>query len=163
MTVKSKETRKIIVSGKASKHEIVDDTARKNMRYSTSEGVFNSASDSINNAYITPFAMSLGATSAEVGILSAAQNLASTLSQIPGAMLTEYVDRKTIWVFAQTFGKILLWIPLLLLPFLGIGNPVSIFIVIAFMISFATGVRRPAWTSLMGDVIPSSIRGRYFG
>ena len=43
MTVKSKETRKIIVSGKASKHEIVDDTARKNMRYSTSEGVFNSA------------------------------------------------------------------------------------------------------------------------
>jgi MFS family permease len=163
MTVKSKETRKIIVSGKASKHEIVDDTARKNMRYSTSEGVFNSASDSINNAYLTPFAMSLGATSAEVGILSAAQNLASTLSQIPGAMLTEYVDRKTIWVFAQTFGKILLWIPLLLLPFLGIGNPVSIFIVIAFMISFATGVRRPAWTSLMGDVIPSSIRGRYFG
>ncbi|MBI3190467.1 MFS transporter [archaeon] len=156
-------TRKIVVSGKLRKPDVADETARKNMRYSTSEGVFNSSSDSINNTFLTPFAMSMGATSAEVGILSAAQNLASTLSQIPGAMLTEYVDRKTIWIFAQTFGKILLWIPLLLLPFLGISNPVSIFIMIAFLISFATGVRRPAWTSLMGDVIPASIRGRYFG
>jgi len=158
-----KTSRKILVKGFVSKKDFEDDKVTRSMHYSTTEGVFNSASGSISNTYLVPFALTLKASSSEIGILIAVQNLAGTLSQIPGAIMTEYYSRKAIWMFAQVVGKILFWLPIVLLPFLNLQNSVYILILLVAMLTFAQGLRSPAWASLMGDLVPQNIRGRYFG
>jgi len=143
--------------------ETEEEKIKKSLRASTSEGMFNAAASSITNTFITPLALELKATNAEIGLLSAVQNFASTVAQIPGAKLTEYYPRKSIWMLSQVTSKILLWIPIILLPFLPLNNPVIILIVLMGFIAFFAGLRSPAWSSLMGDLVPLKTRGRYFG
>ena len=125
--------------------------------------MFNAAASSITNTFITPLALELKATNAEIGLLSAVQNFANTVGQIPGAKLTEYYPRKSIWMLSQVMSKILLWIPIIFLPFLQLDNPVLILIILMGFIAFFSGLRSPAWSSLMGDLVPLKTRGRYFG
>src|SRR3989344_4552815 len=81
------------------------------LRASTAEGTFNAASSSITQTYIQPLAIELGATNSDMGLLSAAQNLANTIAQIPGAKLTQRMPRKTIWMVSQ-LTKIFFMIPI---------------------------------------------------
>ncbi|MBI4170482.1 MAG: MFS transporter [Candidatus Aenigmarchaeota archaeon] len=140
-----------------------DEKTKRSLEASIQEGVFNSASTSIISTYATPFALALGAGSAEIGLLSSAQSLAGTAAQLPGAWLTEKFSRKSIWLFSQIFGKIFLWLPVIVLPFLGAANAVLIFIILLAATAFFQSLRTPAWSSLMGDIVPKDTRGRYFG
>lgn len=154
---------------KAERHirvEFTDGEAKdveSSLKNSVAEGVFNSASSSIQSSYTTPLALALGATNAEIGILNSLQNLASTVSHVPGAMLTKYFSRKSIWLVSQILSRILIWIPILLLPLLSIDNRVWILIILLALSNFFLFIRSPAWSSLMGDLVPMNIRGRYFG
>lgn len=139
----------------------MDSTIKKNLHYSTAEGSLTSVSESITNTYVTPYALSMGAKDSDIGMLGVLQNLASTVAQIPGASFTEYVSRKKIWVFSTLASK-LLWIPVILLPLLSTGNIIALIILLA-LISFFSSLRAPAWTSLMGDIVPGDERGHYFG
>ncbi|MEK6888283.1 MAG: MFS transporter, partial [Candidatus Aenigmatarchaeota archaeon] len=145
------------------RHETEEEKVKKSLRASTNEGMFNAAASSITNTFITPLALELKATNAEIGLLSAVQNFANTVGQIPGAKLTEYYPRKSIWMLSQVMSKILLWIPIIFLPFLQLDNPVLILIILMGFIAFFSGLRSPAWSSLMGDLVPLKTRGRYFG
>ncbi len=153
----------VLVRKKHAKRETHDKKVRKSLRASTTEGMFNASSTSITSTFVTPLALALKATNAEIGLLSAAQNLASTVAQIPGAKLTEYYPRKSIWMLSQLTSKIIFWIPIMLLPFLPVDNPVMLLIVLMTCIAFFSGLRMPAWSSLMGDLVPLRMRGRYFG
>ncbi len=157
-------SKKVLIKGSVTKEELTEDRrVADSLHYSTMEGIFNTASGNINSTYLVPFALSLRATSADVGILTAVQNLASTLSQIPGAILTEYYSRKAIWMFSQLFGKVILWIPVAFLAFFSVTNAVFMLILLVALLTFAMGLRSPAWASMMGDIVPLKIRGRYFG
>ncbi|MBI4174782.1 MAG: MFS transporter [Candidatus Aenigmarchaeota archaeon] len=140
-----------------------DQKVARSLRASTSEGVFNTASSSITNTFVTPLALALKATNSEIGLLSAVQSLAHTVAQLPGARLTERYSRKGIWLVSQLMSKILLWIPIALLPFLPLDNPVILLIALMAAVAFFAGLRVPAWASMMGDLVPLSIRGKYFG
>jgi len=144
---------------KEADHEHVE----RNLKNSTLEGTFNSASGSIQSSFTTPLALALGASNAEIGILNSLQNLAGTVAHVPGAMLTKYFSRKSIWVMSQITSRIIIWIPILLLPLLTIENRVWILIVLILLSNFALMIRSPAWSSLMGDLVSTKIRGSYFG
>ncbi len=135
----------------------------RSLKNSTLEGVFNSASGSIQSSFTTPFALALNATSVEIGILNSLQNLAGTVAHVPGAMLTKYFNRKAIWVFSQIVGRIIIWIPILFLPFLGLENRVWVLIALIVLSNFFLMLRSPAWSSMMGDLVSVNIRGSYFG
>src|SRR3989338_4079757 len=156
------EMRPVVMKEKI-KHDNEEEKVKKSLRNSTSEGVFNASASSITNTFITPLALELKATNAEIGLLNAVQNFANTIAQIPGAKLTEYYPRKSIWMLSQIMSKILLWIPIIFLPFLQLDNPVIILIILMGFIAFFAGLRSPAWSSLMGDLVPLKTRGRYFG
>ncbi len=155
----------ILVKGKFFKKDIqkIDDRTKESLNYSTAEGVFNASSSSIQNSFLIPFAMSLGANNFYIGLFGTVQNIATTFSQIPGAMLTEYVDRKTIWLFSQLFGKTLIWTPLFAMPFMKQSDALAFLLIIAFIAAFFNTIRSPVWSSLMGDIVPQNIRGSYFG
>src|SRR3989338_1488031 len=105
--------RRLKVVGRTEEPRFIDEkSALRSMRYSTAEGMFNAASSSIQESFITPLALSMGASNAEIGLLSSAKNMASTSAQIPGAKLTQKLSRKSIWVMSVAIGKVLLWIPI---------------------------------------------------
>jgi MFS family permease len=140
-----------------------DEKVDMSLKMSTSEGIFNAASTSINSTFITPLALHLGANNSDVGLLSAVQNLANTISQIPGAKMTNYYSRKSIWMLGQLTSKIFLWLPVVFLSLFAFEHSIMLLLAVMALIAFFAGLRNPAWTSMMGDLVPLKIRGRYFG
>jgi MFS family permease len=153
----------IIKSGPVVKTNPEDIRVKNSLNCSTAEGVFNAASGSITESYITPFALALGANNLQVGLLTSLRDFASTIAQIPGAKLTQFFDRKSIWLFVQIISKILLWVPIVLLPAFPTGSAIWFLIILFAATGFFASLRAPAWSSLMGDLVPTQKRGSYFG
>jgi MFS family permease len=136
---------------------------RKSLLCSIMEGNFNAAASNIQSTFAVPFALALGASNSEVGIMSSMQNLAGTAGHLPGAMLTKYMSRKKIWFITQVMARILVWIPILFLPFLELSHRILILTSLLVISNFFLSVRGPPWSSLMADIVSVKIRGRYFG
>ena len=129
------------------------------------DGVFAAASDAIFLTYQTLYVLALGATNAQIGLMSALSNLSATLLLMPGAMLADRAKRRkpvVLWA-GGGFARLML-ILLAVLPFLFMG-PVAIYIAIALnvLMAGANNLAYSAWVSLTADIVPISWRGRYFG
>lgn len=110
--------------------------------------------------YITPFALRLGATSFQVGILSSFPLFISSLFQLIGARLTEkYQDRKLI-VTRAVLAQAITLIPLFAIPFLT-GSILTLTVIFCAYLAFGN-LMGPAWNSWLGDVIPIHERAAYF-
>lgn len=141
---------------------------RKSLHYSNIEGIITSSSSSILASFITPFALALRATSAQVGLITAAQSLSRTLAQIPGAKMTEFYSRKNIWLFSRVMSRLVFGVALIMLSLAfalswPIPSPVYILLIVVVLIYFFISLDAPAWASLIGDLVSPNIRGRYFG
>lgn len=123
----------------------------------------------IGGAPMTRFALALGAEELHFGILAAMPFVASLLSLPASAFIEASGQRKSIFflfMMAQRF----FWIPIALLPPLLLDpsqphDQAVLWVFLALMLAmYACGaVGGPAWVSWMADVVPSRIRGRYFG
>lgn len=156
----TKQEREVLVEGYPRRKSSA--TTGKSLRYSTAEGALTSVSNSVTNAYATPFALALGATNPEIGVLASVKSLAETLAQVPGALLTQYLSRKSVWILSRVFSR-LFWLPVILLPFIAVKNAAHIFILLMGVITFFASLDGPAWASLIGDIVPDGIRGKYLG
>ncbi|MFH0836591.1 MAG: MFS transporter [Candidatus Aenigmatarchaeota archaeon] len=139
----------------------LDNKTRISLDASIKEGVFGTASSNMVWNYTTPFALSLGATTQEIGFLGLLQSLGSTIAQIPGARIVSKWSRKSIW-YSTYFLSRFLWLFAIILLFLPIYQMVLLMLLV-FLVSFCNGLRNPAWTSMMGDLVPCEHRGEYFG
>jgi MFS family permease len=133
---------------------------KRSLRYSTGEGAFNAASNTIRDTFTVPYAMALKATNFEIGLLNSLKSFADIAAQIPGAKITDYMSRKNICYLSMLVSK-LLWLPIIILPIF-FGNAVLILLSLLTISVFFQSLRRPAWTSLMGDIVKQEERGRYF-
>ncbi len=129
------------------------------------EGLLSNASESFITNFITPFALAFGATNGQIGTLSSATNVASALGLMPGARLDEHF-RCRKWIFmlcTGIFGRLLL-LGLVLLPlFLHRSAVIWGLMGVVVLRSFLNQLCYPAWSALISDLVPESIRGRYFG
>ncbi|OPY69745.1 MAG: Major Facilitator Superfamily protein [Syntrophorhabdaceae bacterium PtaU1.Bin034] len=143
-------------------------SARKARKLLWLEGLLSNASESFVANFITPFALACGATNAQIGGLSSATNVASAVGLLPGARLEEHFGcRKSIFMLCTgVFGRLLL-LALALLPlfFHLFGTPGIFYGLLAIVAlrSFLNQLAYPAWSALVTDLVPESIRGRYFG
>jgi MFS family permease/SepF-like predicted cell division protein (DUF552 family) len=135
----------------------------RDLNNSIAEGAFTNSSASIVSSYSIPFALAMGASNAQIGILNSVQSLGSMLSQFPGARLTRSMTRKKLWTLSAATSRLLL-VPLI---FIGIffANSLGVWLLVATigLYSFFSSMRTPAWSSLMGDLVPPEKRGKYFG
>jgi MFS family permease len=123
----------------------------------------------IGGAPMTRFALALGAEELHFGLLAAMPFVASLLSLPASVMIQASGQRKGIFLLfmlAQRF----FWVPIALLPPLLLDasstrDSAVLWTFLGLMLAmFACGaVGGPAWVSWMADVVPSRIRGRYFG
>lgn len=143
-----------------SKH-LSESPEKKNMKSSIGEGIFSIASGNMTQNYIVPFALAMGASNYYISIIVMLQNLGSTLAQIPGARMVGLMSRKAIWLSTHTITRFM-WMTIPLLLFLP-GDHIATFALMIFAIFFLNGLRNPAWSSLMADIIPQNQRGEFFG
>jgi MFS family permease len=136
-----------------------------NLRHFWLDGIFASASESFYLAFIPLFALAYGATNQEVGWVTAIGNLAGAAALFPGARLIEKTgNRKAIVLWSG--GGIARFMLLLMafIPLLSLPPMVAIMVITALngVRAFGANFANPAWTSMVADIVPEFMRGRYF-
>ena len=139
----------------------------KTLSLSIKEGSTTSVMSGISDSYITPYALSLNANNAQIGLLSSFSGLVSPLSQLLGSRLMEKYSRRRIIITSVSL-QALTWLPIILLGIFFLSNSFVSYlpiILIAFYSLYAIfgAIAGPSWFSLMGDLVPEKIRGKYFG
>ena len=138
---------------------------QKNLRWFWNDGLFASASDNIIITYMTLYVLALGATRAQIGLMSAFSSLSATLLLLPGALLVErYNHRREITLL---FGGGLARLAILLIALVPFGLSGQALAVTAMVLSISRdafgNLSFPAWLSYTADIVPMVGRGRYFG
>jgi len=145
--------------------EVIEEKLAKTRKYSILEGSAASVMSGTGDSYIVPFALALNATNAQIGFLSSFVSLFGSISQTLSSRLVYYFPRKKI-VILSVFAQATIWVLITLLGLfyqLGfIDQPVSWLIVFYSISAIVGALGGPAWFSLLGDVVPEKIRGKYF-
>ena len=138
----------------------------KTRKLSIIEGSFSSIAGGAGENYVSPYALSLNASNAEIGFLSSFPGLFGPLMQIFGSKLMEKYDRKKLivafvalqalsWLLFVAAGIFFLksFAPDLIVPFL----------IVSYIVNITFGsIVTPSWFSMMGEIVPEKIRGSYF-
>ena len=149
------------------KKEQEEQLIEKSKKISIKEGSSYSVMDGFGLRYITPYALAIGASNNQIGLLSSIPSLFGNLSQLFTLGAMKKWSRKKI-VFLGVFLQAIMWLFLI-----GVGSlyfslnlrnqtPASLLIVIYTLLIFVGAFSGPAWTSWMKDLIAVD-RGSYFG
>lgn len=112
--------------------------------------------------YITPFALALKATTAQIGLLTSVPNISMSISQLAAPKLAERAGNRKGLILPMVFMHAFLWLPILFIPYVySSGEVWWLIIFVTFSTVFGT-FANPAWGSMMADLVPDEFRGRYF-
>ena len=139
----------------------------KSLKASIKEGGYASVMSGFTNDYITPYALTLNASTSQIGFLSSFAALFSPLSQILGSRLMEKYSRKKLLITFVSLHALML-LPIIFLALFSWQNLFSSYLPIILIMFYSLyaifgSIAGPAWFSLLGDLVPEKIRGKYFG
>ncbi|MBU1103880.1 MAG: MFS transporter [Nanoarchaeota archaeon] len=143
--------------------EKLKEEARK---ISIREGAASSLMEGFGNRFVTPFALALNATNAQIGFLATLPGLVGNLAQLISLRLIKKMSRKKILLKAVFF-QALLWLPLILIGglyfFFNLSSNLSVILLIAIytVMIFVGAIAGPAWSSWMRDIV-SVKNGEFF-
>ena len=133
---------------------------------SIKEGSAASVMVGTGDSYIIPYAVELGVSNFQTGILAGIVNLFGPLAQIFGSKLMEKTHRQkitTISVALQASSWFLFVIIGLIFLLSHKTAVLTVPLIIAYLLySIFGSVGAPAWFSMVGDAVPEEMRGRYF-
>ena len=135
---------------------------RKTLKNSVFDGACHSAMLGLTQSYVVPFALALKATTAQVGLLSSIPSLTMALSQLAVPRLIKRAGSRKRLILPVVLMHALMWIPVLLVPYLFPGDKVGWLIGLMTLSAVFGSLALPAWGSMMADLVPEDTRGRYF-
>ncbi|MDD5433871.1 MAG: MFS transporter [Nitrospira sp.] len=138
-------------------------TDSRSLSYAVKDGVYFSIMSGIGEIYISPFAIFLKATNSQIGFLASIPPLLGAFVQLLSINILNKIRNRMTVILSGVISQAFTWIPILLLPFL--FRPYAPYLLILCVTAyFAAGnLGTPAWTSLMGDIVPEKTRSTYFG
>jgi MFS family permease len=118
---------------------------------------------SAGGAVLTAWALHFHAGPFLLGLL-ASLNYVAQLVQFPSAYLTQRFGGRAVALWAVAASRQALW-PLVFLPFLPIDDRAAkgVLFAVAAVSALLAIVGNNGWNTWMGDLVPGTIRGRYFG
>lgn len=129
------------------------------------EGMAAVVMHSMTAAFLSVFALALGGDAIYIGLLSAVPMMLWTAALLPAGLLCQrhIKKRKAIVVGASLISR-MLWLPIILIALLAGPSSTALALLMIFVVlsTFAGAFFTPAWASLVGDLVPEHIRGRYF-
>lgn len=149
--------------------KLAKDAIRKSLEASTADGIFAAIYSNVTaGVLLTNFAMDLGASATQIGLLASIPLVANLLQPL-GAYLSEQCTSRHWYCLGIYIPSRLVWVLLLL----GLGllhwdyiEPQTLIIgtLTIALISAGTGaLGSAAWLSWMAVLVPKRLRGRYFG
>lgn len=137
--------------------------SKEALKLNTVEGAFAVAAENLAAPYLGLFALALGATPSQIGMLTAFPNFMGNILQIPAALLAERQKDKRLLPIVGGYLSRSTWIVMAFLPFLFPPEQrVGIVIALATFRIIAANLGVPAWTALQAGLVDKSIRGRYY-
>lgn len=139
---------------------------KDNLKNSVYEGVLAHVFTTLTTGvFLTGFALYLGMDEFMIGLLGAMPFMVAVF-QVPASHLMEKRGgRKKVWFWSSAIARVT-WLPVLIAALLPI-SPASLKILIVLcLILFScacNSVSSVSWLSLMSDLVPEDIRGRFFG
>jgi len=140
-----------------------DHKIRRSLKRSLFNDIFANITGGFSDTFIAPYALAMRASPSLIALLVAVPSITGSCVQLASAALTERLGSRKRLIVISIFCHILMWIPLIAVPYVVPSNTVIVFIFLyAIYVSFgATQV--PAWSSLMADLVPKTKRGTVFG
>lgn len=138
--------------------------AKRNLRWYWFDGLFSAANDNIYLTYLSVYILVLGATSAQIGLMSSLSSLSAALLLLPGAFIVEKFGRRkqSTILFGGVLARLMILL-IALVPFVSKAQVIWLAITLAVLRDAFANLAFPGWMSLTGDIVPYEGRGRYFG
>jgi MFS family permease len=140
-----------------------DPEVNRSLKHSLKDAAAFATMTGVGETYLSAFALFLRATTPQIGLLASVPPLLASFVQLFSAWLGRVTGhRKRIVVIGAAL-QALAWAPVLALPILFPDN--AVYLLIASVVFYHGGAHlvAPQWSSLMGDLVPSRKRGRFFG
>lgn len=139
-------------------------TLRQSLGSATAEGmVAELVAATSSGAVLTGWALYLGCTPFLIGVLGALPFLGQAI-QFPAVWLTSRFGKRRVAILAVAASRQAL-LPMIALPFLPLedGGKQAVLLATAAISAVLAVIGNNAWVEWMGDLVPSSVHGRYFG
>jgi MFS family permease len=117
----------------------------------------------LGGPYLTAYLLHLGATSFQIGIVLAIPSLANIMQIFAAFAMQRFVNRKmTLLVFGMLHR--ILWTLTGIIPLVFPSELwVPAYIVLSILAHVFNSTAGVVWTSLIADMVPARVRGKYFG
>ena len=112
--------------------------------------------------YTTPFALAMNASTTQIGFLSGFPAIAMVLTQLVSPILVEKTGNRKRLLLVAAFLHTLMWLPILLIPYIFHSYQVWWLIAFIMMLTAFDAIGNAPWNSMMADIVPLAVRGRYF-
>jgi len=131
------------------------------LRYSVLDAASFSMMLGTGESYFQAFAVFLRGTLMQVGAVYSVPMFLGSIAQLLSAWAVRVFGSRKGFVVAMALTRTLLFVPLILVPFMG---PWRVWILLALICLYFTAnyLGIPAWTSWMRDLVAESRRGQYF-
>jgi MFS family permease len=135
------------------------------LKASIRDGVSYAVMLGSGETYFGPFGIFLRASTLQVGLLASLPQLFGAVLQWAGAINMDRIKSRRRFVIIGALIQAVTLIPMALIPLLfGQGSlSVLILLTLAMVYNGANAAGLPVWSSLIGDLVPTEIRGRFFG
>ena len=136
----------------------------RTLRLSFLDGGFFAAMVGFTEQYLTPYALAMGATTPQIGLLTSIPNLFGSLSQVKAADAAEKMGGRKKLIAATILLQGLLWLPMIIIPWwIAPLYQVPALITLLTFFNVAGAYAAPAWSSILSDCVPEKERGNFFG
>ncbi len=141
----------------------LDQKIQKSLIYSWKEGIAAQIMISIMDTYITPYALLLGASNFQIGLLVAIPNLLGSICQAFAVNAVQHVGSRLKLVVQGMAVQAAFLMPIAALAFFPTSQKLAFLIALVSIYKATAGLVGPAWGSLVSEYLPAHRRGDYFG
>jgi len=103
------------------------------------------------------------ATTQEIGLLTSVPNFTMAAVQFAAPALSERAGSRKGFILPMAVMHALMWLPILLIPYLFQTHQVWWLIAFMTLSTAFDSALNPVWGSMMADLVPVQMRGRFFG
>jgi len=143
--------------------DMIDTKAKQNLKMNTIDGAFAAMSDNLSNPFLGLYALSLGASISQIGMLNAFPTLLGNILQLPYGILAGRISNRKALIAIGSLWNRCSWLLIAFLPFLvKLEWGVSILIVLATLRVVGATLGVPAWIAIQAEIVPKPIRSRHY-
>ncbi|MEK7874295.1 MAG: MFS transporter, partial [Chloroflexota bacterium] len=132
------------------------------LRYSSIEGMAYGVVQGAGEHFTPAYAVALGASNTQLAFLSSLPTFLGAFGQSSAARLAGLLGgrKRVVLAFAALQG--LMWLPIVSVGFLFPAHRPELLIAFLALYTLFGGFISPTWGSIMAEVVPEQLRGRYF-